>query len=86
MPSTRFNPFTVRLDEFDQLIKRVHCRHVIFDAFFADVEVDFGRCPTDVAEVGVRHFAWTVDDAAHDGDRHTFQVIGARADRLRDRL
>ena len=55
---------------------------VEFHGGFADVEVDFIRCAADVAEVGVSHFAWAVDDAAHHGDAHAFEVAGGGADFL----
>ena len=52
----------------------------------ADIEVDLVRCPADVAEIGVCHFTRPIHDAAHDGDLHPLEVIGAGLDACGDRL
>lgn len=69
-------------DKFDEFFDGVFLRDVEFDALFADVEVDFSGGAADVTEVGIGHFAWAVDDAAHDGDGDAFEVAGFFADGL----
>ena len=49
----------------------------------ADVEVDLAGRAADVAEVRVGHFARAVHDAAHDGDLHALEMLGARFDAAR---
>ena len=45
------------------------------DWLLAFVDRDFAVAFADVAPVGVCHFARTVDDAAHYGDDHAFEVF-----------
>ena len=33
------------------------------------------RAAANIAKVSVGHFAWTVNDATHDRDGHTFEMI-----------
>lgn len=67
-------PFVVFFDELDELFDCFCFWYVEFDGSFVDVEVDFVRCSSDVAEVCVCHFSWSVDDASHDGDANSFEV------------
>ena len=53
---------------------------------FADVEIDFAGRAADVAKIRVGHFAGAVDDAAHDGDFHAFEMLRARFDARGDGL
>ena len=73
----RLHPFAVFFDQIDQAVERFFGGDVILYALFAYVEIDLRGRAADVAEVGVGHFTGAVDDAAHDRDRHTFEVIGA---------
>jgi len=72
----------VLLDEGDEAVVGVGLGDVVLDAVFADVEVYFARGATDVAEIGVGHFAGAVHDAAHDGEFHAFEMAGFGADAL----
>ena len=59
---------TVGLDESKETIDGFSFGDVALDALLAPVETDFTTGGTDVAVVGIGHFAGAVDDAAHDGD------------------
>ena len=50
------------------------------DRCFADVKIDLAGCSAHVTEIRVGHLTGAVDDAAHDGDFHAFEVLGARLD------
>src|SRR5436190_4538952 len=82
----RIEPFSMRFNQRDKFFVRVDLRDVVFDAFFPDVEIDFSRSAADVAEIGIGHFAGSVDDATHDGDLHALEMTGLLADALRRRL
>ena len=47
---------------------------VEFYGCLTDIEVHFAGGAADIAEVGIRHFAGAVHDAAPDGDFHAFEV------------
>ena len=74
---------------FDEVNEAVECLvggDVILNAGFADIKIDFVGGSSDVAEVGVSHFSWTVDDTTHDGDGDAFEVVGFGSDALGDAL
>ncbi|MFM1944159.1 MAG: hypothetical protein RI897_3141 [Verrucomicrobiota bacterium] len=71
------DPFSVFADEVDQSIDSFCFGNIEFHWGFSDVEVDFPGGTSDVAEVGIGHFAGAIDDAAHDGDFDSFEVVGA---------
>ena len=73
-------------DEVDESVEGLVGGDVVFNAGFADVEVDFVGGSSDVAEVGVGHFSRAVDDATHDGDGDAFEVVGFSSDALGDAL
>ena len=80
--SRRLHPLAVLLDELDEPIIRFLFRDVALDAFFPYVQTNLARPRPDVAEVGVGHFAWAVDNASHDGDLDVFEVRHAGFDVL----
>ena len=71
-----FDPASVFADEVYEAIDGLGLGDVEFYGCLADIEVDLARGATDIAEVGVGHFAGAVYDAAHDGDFHAFEVAG----------
>ena len=73
-------------DQVNQGIDGLACRDVELDAFLADIEVYFTGGPTHVAKIGIGHFPWSVDDAAHDGDGHSLEVAGGLANAAGRRL
>jgi hypothetical protein len=76
----------VLADQVDETIDGLGLRDVEFDCGFTDVEIDLTWCAADVAEIGIRHFARAIDDAAHDGDFDAFEMFGAVFDAGGDRL
>src|SRR5205823_3220691 len=79
-PSAWLCPFAVLSDEIDQPLNCLPLRDVKLDRGLADVEVDLAWRAADVAEIGIGHFAGAVDDAAHDGDFHAFEMLSAGLD------
>jgi len=73
-------------DEVYQSIDGFVFRDIETDWFLAHVEVDLVGSPTHVAEVGVSHLTRTINDAAHDGDFHAFEVLRPSFDARGDRL
>ena len=73
-------------NEIHQPIDRFCLRNVEFHGFLADVKIDLSGCPSDIAEIGICHFARPVDDATHDRDLYPFQVIGGGPDPRRGLL
>ena len=41
-----------------------------------DIEIDLPWSSTDVAEIGIGHFAGAIDDAPHDGDFYALEMSG----------
>lgn len=76
----RVDPFAVTADQVNQAVDGILFGDVEGNWRFADIEVNFVRGAADVAEVGIGHFAGAIDDAAHDGDAHSFEVAGGVAD------
>jgi hypothetical protein len=72
----------VALDEFDEFGDGLVFGDIEFYSGLAYVEVNFPWGSADVSEVCIGHFPWAVDDAAHDGDAHAFEVAGGGADFL----
>ena len=68
------------LNQRNEAVNGFGLRYAGGDTFLADVEIDFSRCAADVAEIGVRHFARSVYDAAHDSDGHAVEVRSAGFD------
>ena len=54
--------------------------NVFLDTLLAAIEGDFASAGTDVAIVGIGHFARAVDDAAHDADLQAHEVARGRFD------
>ena len=73
-------------DELDEAVEGLVGGDVVFNAGFADIEVDFVGGSSDVAEVCIGHFSRAVDDATHDGDGDAFEVVGFGTDALGDAL
>jgi hypothetical protein len=75
-------------DEVYQSIDGFVFRDIKTNRLLAHVEVDLVGSPAHVAEVGIRHLTRTINDAAHDGDFHAFEVLrpgfDARGDRFRE--
>ena len=80
------DPLAFLFDQVDEAVEGLVGGDVVFDAVFADVEVDFVGGSADVAEVSVCHFSGSVDDTAHDGDGDAFEVVGLGSDGLGDAL
>src|SRR6478752_1357910 len=78
----RVHPFSMFPDEVGEAADRFFLRDVELHGGLADVKVDLAGRAADVAEVGVRHFARAVDDAAHHCDPHALEVAGGGADFL----
>src|SRR5579862_4098909 len=78
----RVDPFTASLDELDQPLVGFTGGDAARDLLLAHVEVHPARRGADVAEVGVGHLTGAVDDAAHDGNTHAWQMGGARLDAI----
>ena len=76
----RLNPIPITGDQIDQPVDSLGGFDAFVNDFLAAVEGDFVWTDTDVAVVGIRHFAGTVDDAAHDSNFDAFEVLGALAD------
>ena len=55
--------------------------NIEFHRRLADVEIHLARRAADVAEIGVRHFARAVHDAAHDRDLHALEMQRGGFDR-----
>ena len=68
---------TIGFDELDQLLNSLIFGNVFFYAFFLFIEADFSTTGTYIAIVGIRHFAGTIDNTAHNADLQTFQVRGS---------
>src|SRR6478609_9632678 len=77
------HPLAVLLDEVLQPLDGFVLRDVELHGLLADVEIDLPRGAADVAEIGVRHFAGAVHDAAHDRDLHAFEMHGGGFDARR---
>jgi len=73
-------PQAIVFDKLDELFYRCFGGHIAFHDFFAFVQGNFSRSTSHIAEIGIGHFARAVDDAAHDGDLHAFQVMCGCAD------
>ena len=73
-------------DEVHEAVHGIGFGDVELDGGLADVEVDLAGRAAHVAEVRVRHLAGAVHDAAHDGDLHAFEVLGAGLDARGDGL
>ena len=82
----RIKPAAVFFDEVDEAFDGFAFGDVELHGGLADVEIDLLGSAADVAEVGVGHFTGTVDDAAHDGDAHAFEMTRGGADFLRGGL
>ena len=78
----RVHPFAMFPDEIGEAADGFRFRNIEFHGGLADVEVDLVRGTADVAEIGVRHFAGTVDDATHDGNSNALEMAGGGADFL----
>src|SRR5690606_33600868 len=76
----RIDPNTVLFQEIDEFIHGDFRRNIALDDFLAFVQGDLTDTATDIAEVGVCHLTRTVDDTAHDGDLHTFEVVCTLSD------
>ena len=74
------------LDEVHEAFHGVGFGDVELDGRLTDVEIYFIRRAADVAEIGIRHFAGAVHDAAHDGDLHALEMFRARLDARGDGL
>ena len=78
----RVDPFVVFLDELDEFLYGFSLRNVKLHWRFVDVEIDFIRRTTDVAEVGVCHFPRTIHNTSHDGDTYALEVASGGTDFL----
>ena len=74
--SHRLEPAAVFADEVDEAVYGFGVGDVEFYGCLADIEIHFAGGSDDIAEVGIRHFAGAVHDAAHGGDFHAFEVAG----------
>ena len=82
MISGSIDPLVVLGDEIDEAFYGFGFWDIEFYRLFADVEIDFSWGTTDVAEIGIGHFSWAIDDASHDGDPNTFEVACGCSDFL----
>src|ERR1700733_13126230 len=73
-------------NEIHQPTDRFCLRNVEFHGLLADVKVDLTGCPSDIAKIGICHFARPVDDATHDRYRFPLQVIGGGSNPWRSLL
>ena len=62
------------LDEVNQAVDGIVLGDIHLDALLALIQADASCRGTDVAVVGVGHFARSVDDTAHDTDFQVFEV------------
>src|SRR5262249_6170551 len=76
----------VLANKVHQAIDRLRLGNVELDRGFANVEINFAWCATDIAEIGICHFSRTIDDAAHDGDLHALEVVRSGFDASGDGL
>ena len=69
-------------DQINEPVDGFVFRDIEFHGRFADVEIDLSGGSADVAEIGIGHFAGSIDDAAHHGDADPLEVTGGGADFL----
>ena len=67
-------------DEVDKTLDCLSLGYIETHRGFADIEVDFTGSASNIAEISISHFARAIDDAAHDGNFDTLEVIGAGTD------
>src|SRR5690606_735527 len=64
------------------LVKRIRRVYIPLHDFFATVQGDFVRPGTDIAIIGIGHFSGAIDNAAHDPDFESLEVVGRVAEEL----
>jgi hypothetical protein len=77
------DPSATGTNERNQPFIGDRCRHPLFDALLADVEVHLTGRAADVAEVGIGHLAGAIDDAAHDRNLDALEMAGLALNALR---
>lgn len=70
----------VFFDEIDEALDRVFLRNVKTDRFFAHVKIDLAGSAADISKIGIGHFTGTIHNTTHDGNLHSFQMIGDSPD------
>ena len=70
----------IRVDEGEQMLYCHLLRNVLFYANLLAIEAYTVRTGAYVAVIGIRHFAWTIHDAAHDTNLQALQVLGCLLD------
>ena len=63
---------SIALNEFQQFLHGFFLRDVLENTLFAFVKRNAILAGADIAVIGIRHFAGTVDNTAHDGD---FEIV-----------
>ena len=67
--------FLIRVDEGEQMLYRHLLRNVLFYANLLAIEAYTVRTGAYVAVIGIRHFAWTIHDAAHDANLQALETV-----------
>ena len=70
----------VRVDEGEQMLYCHLLGNILFYANLLAVETYSVRTGTYVAVIGIRHFAWTIHDTAHDTYLQTLEMLGCLLD------
>jgi hypothetical protein len=70
----------VRVDEGEQMLYCHLLRNILFYANLLAVEAYSVRTGTYVAVIGIRHFAWTIHDTAHDTYLQPLEMLGCLLD------
>src|SRR5260370_14917113 len=79
-------PAPVLLDEINQTINGFGFGDIELYRRLTDIQIDFPRGATNIAEISVSHFARSVHDTAHDRDLDAFQMRGRGFDPSRGGL
>ena len=67
-------PVATFLDEVDEMLDSLSLRYALLDTLLSLVEIDLARRSTYIAVVCISHFAWAIDDTAHDTDLEPLEV------------
>ena len=67
-------PVAPFLDEVDEMLDSLSLRYALLDTFLPLVEINLARRSTYIAIVRISHFAWAIDDTAHDTDLESLEV------------
>ena len=56
------------------MLDSLSLRYALLDTFLPLVEINLARRSTYIAIVRISHFAWTINDTAHDTDLESLEV------------